>query len=471
MTSPVDQPQQPPQRGGGSTLGLTAVVLLAISAAVVFWAGLSLGGQTAGRTADERAAVVAFTETYRIISDKYIGTPAPEELLEGAIDGMFEVLDDPHSRYMRPDEYAAALGDARGEFEGIGAVMAVEDGAGEACETIADECRLRVLEILLGAPAEEAGLLAGDVVTGVDGEPLDGSSIDDSVRLIRGPRGSDVTLTLERDGEERKLLITRDKIISEEIHSAVLADGEVGYLAINNFSLRSADDFETALRAHLDAGIDKLLVDVRGDPGGFVDATVEISSHFLADGAVFWEEDAAGRQVAVEVSGEGLASDPAIEVVMLVDGGSASASEILAGALQDAGRAQLVGERTFGKGTVQEWSELPGDNGGFRLSVAKWLTRDKTWIDGVGLVPDVPVAGTGERYRADVADADPALDDQMQHALALVLGQPLPTPAPTPAVSATSTETTASPSPRATASPMPSLLPSLLPSPLSSAAD
>ncbi len=465
MTSPVDppQPQQPPQRGGGGlSLGLTAVVLLAISAGVVFWAGLSLGGQTTGRTADERAAVEAFSETYRIITDKYIGTPAPEELLEGAIDGMFEVLDDPHSRYMRPDEYAAALGDARGEFEGIGAVMATEDGAGEACDAISAECRLRVLEVLLDAPAEEAGLLAGDIVTGVDGEPLEGSSIDDSVRLIRGPRGTDVTLTLERDGGERELVITRDKIISEDIHSALLADGEVGYLAISNFSLRSADDFEEALGAHLDAGIDDLIVDLRGDPGGFVDAAVEISSQFLADGAVFWEEDAAGRQVAVDVSGGGLAGDPAIEVVMLVDGGSASASEILAGALQDAGRARLVGERTFGKGTVQEWTELPGENGGFRLSVAAGLTRDKTWIDGVGLVPDVPVAGTGERYRADAAEADPALDDQLQHAIALVLSRPPPSPAPT-----ATGETAASPSPW----PAASSLPSPLPSPLSSAAD
>ena len=439
--SPLDPPQQPatpgpssaPQPdtpGRGPAVALTAIVLVAISTAVVFWAGLSLGSQTSGRSADERAAVEAFSETYRIITDQYIGTPAPEDLVEGAIVGMFDVLGDPNSRYMRSDEFDAALDDARGEFEGVGAVMATEDAFGAPCEPVGDDCGLRVIDVLAGAPAEAAGLLAGDVVTGVDGISLDGSTIDDSVRLIRGPRGSEVKLSLLRGSEPLELTITRDRVTSEDVHSAVLADGQIGYLAIDSFGVNAADHFRAALGEHLDAGLRRIIVDVRDDPGGFVDATVAISSQFLADGAVFWEEDATGRQTAVEVIEGGLAVDKDIEVVVLLNGGSASASEILAGALQDAGRARLVGERSFGKGTVQEWTELPGNNGGFRLSVAKWLTRDKSWVDGTGIQPDLQVAAGEERYRPSSSGADPLLDDQLQAAIALLLEGPLPSSSP-----------------------------------------
>ncbi len=436
MTSPAEMPPPAPDQDspgtgrGGSSAGLVAAVLLAVSAAVIFLAGLSLGDGPSGRNAEERAAIEAFTETYQRIADDYIGTPLPAELLEGAIEGMFDVLDDPHSRYMSPDEYGSALDDARGEFEGIGAVMSTEDTEGERCEPIDEVCRLLVVEVLAGAPAQSAGLAPDDIVTEVDGTALMGRTIDDSVLLIRGPRGSEVTLTLERNGEELQLVITRDTVVTEDVHSATLSDGRVGYIAIESFSAKSADDFEGALRSHLEGGIDKLIVDVRDDPGGFVDATVEISSQFLADGAVLWEEDAAGRQVSVDVSGGGLATDPSIEVVLLVNGGSASASEILGGALQDAGRARLVGEPTFGKGTVQEWSELPGDNGGYRLSVAKWLTRDKTWVEGVGLIPDVVVPDDEGRYWAGAAGGDPEADPQLQAAVALLLGGPLSSPSP-----------------------------------------
>jgi carboxyl-terminal processing protease len=293
-----------------------------------------------------------------------------------------------------------------------------------------------VIEVLAGAPAETAGLLAGDVVTGVDGRSLTGSTIDDSVLLIRGPRGSRVTLTLERDGAELELPITRDTVVADDIHATTLAGGRVGYIGIDSFSANVADDFEEALHEHLEAAVEAIVIDVRDDPGGFVDATVEISSQFLADGVVFWEEDAQGRQVPIDVIDDGLATDAGLSVAVLVNGGTASASEILAGALQDAGRATIVGETTFGKGTVQEWNELPGEAGGYRLSVAKWLTRDKRWIDQVGLAPDVPVALEGQRFRAGIAGSDPGADAQLQAAVAAMLGEPqsplLPSPPPRP---------------------------------------
>ena len=441
MTAPYDNSASPPPATGpdaptprqdGPSFALTAIVLVAMGAAAIFWAGMTLGGATSGRNADERAAIEAFTRTYQDIDDRFIGTPVPEEVLGGALEGMFDVLDDPYSAYMSPDEYDAALDDAMGEFEGIGAVMDTTDEMGERCEVIDDLCGLRVVQVLPGAPAEGAGLLAGDVVTGVDGELLEGSTIDDSITLIRGPRGSEVALTVDREGQQLEIPITRDTVVADDVRSATLADGRIGYISIDNFSGNAAEDFAADLQAHLDAGLEKLIIDVRDDPGGFVDATVEISSQFIEEGAVFWEEDADGTQVAIDVTGEGIATDPRLELVLLVNGGSASASEILGGALQDAGRAQLVGEPTFGKGTVQEWSELPGENGGYRLSIAKWLTRDKTWIHGEGLIPDVTVRLEGERYWAGDSAADPSLDEQVAAGVALLLGQPLPTPAATP---------------------------------------
>jgi carboxyl-terminal processing protease len=201
----------------------------------------------------------------------------------------------------------------------------------------------------------------------------------------------------------------------------VLGDGRVGYLRLDSFSATAANDFSAALRSLIESGVQDFVVDVRDDPGGFVDAAVAIASQFIDEGAVFWEEDASSRQVSVDVIPGGLATDPEHEVVILINEGSASASEILAGALQDAGRARLVGRPTFGKGTVQEWTQLPGENGGFRLSVAKWLTRNKTWIDSTGLTPDVEVASSGRRYNVADASADPGADAQLDRALRLLL--------------------------------------------------
>ncbi len=433
MASPADGPAQHGHSSSGTQTVVIAAVLLTLSGAVLFAAGLSLGGAGVGRDAGEKAAVEAFAETYRQIRDEFVGDAQPDQLLEGAMRGMFETLDDPYSAYLGPDEFATTLADISGEFEGIGARMSVEDGAGSSCPVIDEACALRVIEVLPEAPALAAGLLAGDIVSAVDGRPMAGQTLEDAVGLIRGPRDSDVRLTIDRDGEVLDLAIRRGVIASQDVRSAVLEDGRIGYLRVDSFSSGSADSFESALRELLEAGLTELVVDVRGDPGGFVDAAVDIASQFIADGPVFWEEDAAGTQRAVEVSGGGLAVDPAIELVVLVDDGTASASEILAGALQDAGRAELVGEPTFGKGTVQEWTQLPGEAGGFRLSVAKWLTRDKAWVHEVGLAPDVEVATGDQRFWPGLGDAevDQAVvgaDAQLQRAISLLIDEPVSSP-------------------------------------------
>jgi carboxyl-terminal processing protease len=416
---------------GSTQTALVAGGLLAVSGALLFAAGLGLGGAGAGRDAEEQAAVEAFSETYRQITREFVGEAPPDELLEGAIRGMFETLDDPYSAYLGPDEFETTLADISGEFEGIGARMSVEDSGGASCPAIEDDCGLRVVEVLPEAPALAAGLLAGDVVTAVDGQGLEGRTLEDAVAIIRGPRDSDVRLTIDRDGETLDLSVRRGVISSQDVRWAVLEDGKIGYLRIDTFSGGAADDFEVALGELLEDELTGVVLDVRGDPGGFVDAAVDIAGQFIADGPVYWEEDAAGRQRAVEAAGDGLAVDPALEVVVLVDDGTASASEILAGALQDAGRAVLVGQPTFGKGTVQEWSQLPGESGGYRLSVAKWLTRDKTWVHEVGLAPDVEVSGGGERFWPTLGDegvdaAAVAADPQLQRAISILLGEPTP---------------------------------------------
>ncbi len=416
---------------GATQTALVAGGILAVSGALLFAAGLGLGSAGAGRDAGERAAVEAFVETYRQITREFVGEARPEELLEGALRGMFETLDDPYSAYLGPDEFETTLAGISGEFEGIGARMSVEDAGGGSCQAIEDDCLLRVVEVLPEAPALAAGLLAGDAVMAVDGQHLQGRTLEDAVGLIRGPRDSDVRLTVDRGGETLDLSIRREVISSQDVRSAVLADGMVGYLRIDSFSGGVADDFEAALRGLLDAGLTDIVVDVRGDPGGFVDAAVDIAGQFIAEGPVYWEENADGRQRAVEAAGGGLAVDPAVEVVVLVDDGTASASEILAGALQDAGRAVLVGQPTFGKGTVQEWTQLPGESGGYRLSVAKWLTRDKTWVHEVGLAPDIEVTGGDEEIwqtlSGDVVDAAAvAADPQLRRAISILLDEPTP---------------------------------------------
>ena len=417
---------------------------MVLSVAAIFAAGLSLGNRTDGRDADERAALEAFVEAYRIITGDFVGGSEPEVLVEAAIRGMFETLDDPYSAFMGNDEFDATLSGISGEFEGIGARMTSTGADGAACGLLNDECRLLVTEVLAGSPAEKAGLLENDEVVAADGRELAALTIDDAVLLIRGPRGTEVTLTIERANEELPLTIIRDVIRSEDVRSATLADGDIGYIRIDSFSSNADEDFREQLGVHLAAGVSGLIVDVRADPGGFVDSAVAIASEFVGSGPILWEENAAGERRSFDARAGGLATETELGLVLLIDDGSASASEILAGALRDDDRATLVGEATFGKGSVQEWTQLPGENGGFRLSVARWLTRDQEWIDGDGIEPDIEVTGGRQRYWPGGSLA-PEDDPQLVRALQ-VLGAAIEGQAATPDPSASSSSSS-SPAP------------------------
>src|SRR5207249_8760252 len=218
-------------------------------------------------------------------------------------------------------------------------------------------CHMVVISPIEGSPAEKAGLKAGDIVTAIDATSTDGLTVDEAVNKVRGPRGTQVTLTVERKGSTApiKLVITRDVIVVKDVTSKTLENGTVGDLRIAHFSANVGKDFRAALQAQLAQGIKSFVLDLRGDPGGFVPEAVSVASDFVPAGKpIFWEEYAGGSQQATMATADGLATDPSIKLVVLVDKGSASASEIVAAALQENGRAKLVGETTFGKGTVQE---------------------------------------------------------------------------------------------------------------------
>jgi len=408
-------------RGALTWVGLAAVLVLA--GTTLFVAGLTLGRQTAlspGTPADLQAPFQPFWDAYHAIEQRYAGGPIDEgNLVEGAIDGMFKSLGDPYSSYMNAQDYRRSLSGLSGQFEGIGATLTTLDATGtEGCSPAGPACRMTVVRPLPGSPADKAGVRAGDVVAAVDGASVDGKTVDEVVKLVRGPRGTQVILTLQRGGESPfDLTITRDVITSVDVSTRLLANGEVGYLRIGSFSANVARDFAEQLNDLVgEKNVRRIIVDVRDDPGGFVDQARAIASQFIASGPILWQETAGALQTPLDAEPGGAATDPSIEVVVLVNKGTASASEIVAGALQDTGRARLVGERTYGKGTIQEWQVLGGEAGGFRLTVAKWLTPDKRWINGEGLAPDVTVSA------ADLAGAAPGADPALDKAVELLTG-------------------------------------------------
>ena len=199
-------------------------------------------------------------------------------------------------------------------------------------------------------------------------------------------------------------------ILEKEVVTRTLADGTVAYVRLTGFSENGASEVRKALEADIAAGRRKVILDLRGNPGGFVTAARTVASQFIAEGPIFWQEDARGTQIPTNAEPGGVAVDAAIKVVVLIDRGSASAAEIVAGALQDTGRATLVGDNSFGKGTVQEWQPLPDDTGGFRLTVAKWLTPNRRWIHETGLTPDVPVDPSAPA----TADEDPVITKALE---------------------------------------------------------
>jgi carboxyl-terminal processing protease len=398
-TNPAPPPTSLP--GGGLVPWVISLALAAVVGAVLFIGGYVAGGGvgSSGCAAPDES-FAAFCEAYDRLQSEYVDDLDPDALAEGAIRGMFQYgVEDPYSGYMPPQQYQQALGDLSGSFSGIGAEMAVknldEPGNLEACDQFTASCVLVVVAPLAGTPAESAGLESGDVVLAVDGKPVDGSTMQDQISAIRGERGTDVTLTVRRDdGEPFDIAITRDDITIQEVSTRMI-DGHIGYIDLNGFSAPAADQFKAGLASLLDDGADQVVLDLRDNPGGYIDAAQAIASQFIGDGTIFTQESAGDDVRTWESTGDGIATDADIELVVLVNGGSASASEIVAAALQERDRGTIVGEPTFGKNTVQVWGQLEND-GGVRITISRWFTPDHNSVAPDGIQPDIEAARTAE---------------------------------------------------------------------------
>jgi len=394
---------------------IISLALAAVVGALLFAGGYLAGGagSSSGCAAPD-PAFDPFCEAYGRLQSEYVDELDPDKLAEGAIRGMFQYgVEDPNSGYMPPEQYQQALGDLSGTFSGIGAEMSIQNAEDPAdlaaCTEFTGVCQLVVIAPLSDSPAEEAGLEAGDVVLAVDGDSVDGSMMNDQISRIRGESGTDVTLTLQRDaGEPFDLTITRAPIELQEVE-ARLIDEHIGYIALNGFSAPAADQFAAALEDLIEEGADQIVFDLRDNPGGYIDAAQKIASQFIDDGLIFTQESAGNDIREYASTGEGIATDRDLPVVVLINPGSASASEIVAGALQETDRATLIGEPTFGKNTVQVWGRLEND-AGVRITISRWFTPQHNSVAPNGLQPDIAVSRTD----ATPPDEDPFLDAALE---------------------------------------------------------
>lgn len=394
---------------------VVSLLLASMVGALLFAGGyLAAGaGNRSGTCAAPTEAFAALCEAYDKLKEQFVDKLDDTQLAEGAIRGLFEYgVKDPFSGYMSPDEYQRALGSLSGEFTGIGASMGVKNTVNPddlaSCTKLSDTCVLTVIAPLADSPAEAAGLQSGDVVLAIDGASVNGSTLQDEVGKVRGENGTKVTLSLKRGERTFDLTITRAKIVEKEVTSKML-DGKIGYIALHTFTQGSADEFHAALGALLHEGAVSIVFDLRDNGGGYIDAAQKIASEFIGSGLIFSQESSAGQKKRWEAVTGGLATDTSLPLAVLVNGGSASASEIVTAALKESGRGVIIGEPTYGKNTVQVWTELV-DHSGVRITISRWFTPDHNSVAPDGVQPDVIVAvpdGTPP-------DHDPVLDRAVQ---------------------------------------------------------
>jgi carboxyl-terminal processing protease len=318
-------------------------------------------------------------EVWRLIARNYDGElPTREELLYSAISGSMDTLDDQFTRFIPPEAAERMRQDLQGSFEGIGAFIRMNE-----------EGLLEIVRPMSNQPAARAGILPGDIITHVDGVPVQGMTIDEAIARVRGPEGTIVRLTIARPEVEQPfdLEIERARIEIAIVESQMLEDN-IAYVRLTSFSSNSSDALQEAVSDLMAQNPGGLIFDLRDNPGGFLDQSVEVADIFLQQGIVLRERNIKGLDEVFNSQDGGTAEE--IPMVVLVNAGSASASEIVAGAIQDRGRAPLIGETTFGKGSVQQTHTL-SDGSELRVTVARWYTPDDNTIDGEGIVPDIEV--------------------------------------------------------------------------------
>jgi carboxyl-terminal processing protease len=350
-----------------------------------------------------------FWDTWNIIQEKYVDRPAPEPLLfYGALDGMVRSLDDPFSSFMEPQYANDFSEELQGRFEGIGAEIGIRNDV------------LTVISPLSGSPAEKSGLMARDLILEIDGEDTEDMSLSEAIVKIRGEKGTVVKLGVYRARSEEFLDIdiTRDtiNIVSVELKMfessdyGFLNDKKIAYIKVSHFNADTAERFTKAVQDILLANPDGIILDLRGNPGGFLDTAVDMADYWISEDKTIVIEQKAGdeREIFLATNGAELAE---FKTVVLVNAGSASGSEIVAGALQDHQIAELIGETTFGKGSVQQLMDL-SDGSAIKITVARWLTPNGTTIDMEGIEPNIEVERTIEDYNNFL---DPQLDRAVEY--------------------------------------------------------
>ncbi len=330
-------------------------------------------------TVEEQERFKVFWEAWGIVEREFYdrGAIDHQKMIYGATKGMIDAVGDPYTVYLTPANREVNDTDLRGSFDGVGIQVDLREG------------KLTVIAPLDGSPAAEAGMKPGDVVTHVDGKGIAGKTLNDTVLLIRGARGTSVSLTVTRAGTTDPLIftMTRAEIKLESVRSRMLPEG-IGYVRIASFSSNTPRDTTSALKDLIAQQPRGFVVDLRANPGGYLHSAVEVASQFIPDGVVLYQANGNGERQTYRAEPGGVATETPVAV--LVNKGTASASEILAAALRDNGRAVLIGEATFGKGTVQNVHEL-SDRSGLRVTTAQWLTPGEQPLQGVGLTPDIVV--------------------------------------------------------------------------------
>lgn len=387
-----------------------------VAAVTVFYVGFYFGGRSEvkhaainviNQNATTSAAVdfAPFWQVWNILSDKFVQTHATatttdQDKVWGAIQGLAASYGDPYTVFFPPDKSKSFNEEIQGNFEGVGMEIGVQNDI------------LTVIAPLKNNPAYNAGIKSGDQIIKINGTSTMSMSVDQAVNFIRGPKGTKVTVTVARKGVKDPIdfILTRDTIDIPTLDTKDLPGG-IFDISLYNFSQNSADLFRGALRQFVESGDHKLILDLRDNPGGYLDAAVDMASWFLPMGKPVVTEDYGSstpndvyKSVGYNIFNKNL------QFVILVNGGSASASEILAGALQQYGVAKLIGEQTFGKGSVQELLPITPSTS-LKVTVARWLTPNGTWISEKGLTPDIVVPYVANKN-------DPTKDNQLGVAVA-----------------------------------------------------
>lgn len=343
-----------------------------------------------------------FWKVWQSIDEKYpdAGEVSTETRVYGAINGLIESFDDPYTMFFNPEETKIFEEDISGNFSGVGMEVGIRNK------------ELTVIAPLKGTPAENAGLKSGDRIIKIDDTETEGISVEHAVSLIRGKAGTDVKLTVIHEGERDPSVITVTRaVINIPTLQTTLRDDGIFVIELYSFSGNSTSLFRDALREFSKAKTSKLILDLRGNPGGYLSAAIDLSSWFLPGGKIVAIEDFGGdeKQKMYRSKGYDIFNDN-LRFVILIDGGSASASEIVAGAMQDYSIAKIVGSKSYGKGSVQEVVSITSDTI-LKVTVAKWLTPNSNLIDGIGLTPDYVVERTHENT---IAGQDPQMEKAIE---------------------------------------------------------